>query len=83
MMTSQHSHVAFADESNWNRGRFRSIALISAAVGDARAFRRELDEVSQERREDAAAPPGWYVYPRPSQMIPRRMPAREGGSGDL
>ena len=50
MTTSQHSHVAFADESNWNRGRFRSIALVSAAVGDGRAFRRELHRVSQERR---------------------------------
>jgi hypothetical protein len=36
------THVAFADESNWNQGRYRSISLISAALDDARLAHREL-----------------------------------------
>lgn len=38
----EYSHVAFADESNWNKGRYRSIALVSASVTDARAFHKDL-----------------------------------------
>jgi len=47
MPKEQYTHVGFADESNWIQGRFRSIALVSAAVDDARAFHQELDELRQ------------------------------------
>ncbi|NQU43199.1 DUF3800 domain-containing protein [bacterium] len=47
MTNSDYTHVAFADESNWNQGRFRSISLVTAAVEDARAFHRELDTLRQ------------------------------------
>lgn len=43
MNQADYTHVAFADESNWNQGRFRSIALVSATVDDARAFHSDLD----------------------------------------
>jgi hypothetical protein len=38
-----YTHVAFADESNWNRGRFRSISLVTADVECARKYHQELD----------------------------------------
>lgn len=43
----RYTHIAFADESNWNRGRFRSISLVSTAVEDARAFHRDLEALRQ------------------------------------
>jgi hypothetical protein len=43
MGTEHHTHVAFADESNWNQGRFRSIALVTAPLASARAFHRDLE----------------------------------------
>lgn len=48
-----YTHVAFADESNWNQGQFRSIALVSAAVEHAREFHRKLDSLRESfgRRE--------------------------------
>ena len=51
MMVEDYTHVAFADESNWNKGRFRSIALVSAAVADARLFHKELDALRLEHGE--------------------------------
>ncbi len=35
-------HVAFSDESNWNRGRYRSIAIVTADVNVARSLHKEL-----------------------------------------
>jgi hypothetical protein len=43
MSKPAYTHVAFADESSWNQGRFRSISLVSAAVEDARRFHQELE----------------------------------------
>ncbi|HUV65628.1 MAG TPA: DUF3800 domain-containing protein [Sedimentisphaerales bacterium] len=43
-----YTHVAFADESNWNKGRYRSIALVSAIVEDARIFHNELDAIRED-----------------------------------
>lgn len=45
MAANAYTHVAFADESNWNQGRFRSISLVSAALPDARTFHTELDSI--------------------------------------
>ncbi len=42
MLEVDYTHVAFADESNWNKGRFRSIALVSAELDDARLFHKQL-----------------------------------------
>lgn len=43
-----YTHVAFADESNWNQGRFRAIALVTAEVEHARVFHKDLDSVRQK-----------------------------------
>ncbi len=48
MQEATYTHVAFADESNWNHGRFRSLSLVSATVKNARALHRELDIIRQE-----------------------------------
>lgn len=42
---NDYSHVAFADESNWNQGRFRSISLVSARKDHAREFHRQLNSL--------------------------------------
>jgi hypothetical protein len=39
------SHVAFADESSWNEGRYRSICLVSAPRSEAIGLHRELEEI--------------------------------------
>ncbi len=36
------THIGYADESNWNTGRFRSIALVSMDVENAQSFDRDL-----------------------------------------
>ena len=51
MNASSYTHVAFADESNWNQGRFRSISLVTAAVEDARAIHQELDKLRQSHNK--------------------------------
>ncbi len=43
MIQADCSHVAFSDESNWNKGRFRSISLVSASVEDARTLHQDLN----------------------------------------
>jgi hypothetical protein len=48
MGTEHHTHVAFADESSWNQGRFRSIALVSASVDDARVLHKELEGLRKQ-----------------------------------
>ena len=45
MIESAPTHIAFADESNWNRGRYRSISLVSARLDDARRFHHELNSL--------------------------------------
>jgi len=47
MTAVPYTHVAFADESNWNQGRFRSISIVSAAVEDARRLHQELAALRQ------------------------------------
>jgi hypothetical protein len=51
MARSDYTHVAFADESNWNQGRYRSISLVSAAVQHARIFHYELDALRKTRNK--------------------------------
>lgn len=41
MTRRQVTHVGFSDESNWNRGRFRSLGLVTVPVG-------VLDDLNQE-----------------------------------
>jgi len=43
MSQVDYTHVAFADESNWNQGQFRSISFVSATADNARIFHKELD----------------------------------------
>lgn len=42
MAAGSYSHIAFADESNWRTGRFRSISLTTATAADARQFHLDL-----------------------------------------
>ena len=51
MITTGYTHVAFADESNWNQGRFRSISLVSAAVEDARKYHIELNTLRKSHNK--------------------------------
>jgi len=48
MSRNDYSHVAFADESNWNKGQYRSISLVTAEVDDARDIHCDLDEIRSQ-----------------------------------
>lgn len=48
MQQTEYTHVAFADESCWGHGRFRSIALVSTTADDARAFHKDLDALRKK-----------------------------------
>jgi len=41
------THIGYADESNWNTGKFRSIALISTAIEHAGSFCDEFQALLQ------------------------------------
>lgn len=38
MTKRQITHIGFSDESNWNKGRFRSIGLVTCNLSDLIAF---------------------------------------------
>ena len=44
-MTESITHVAFSDESNWNVGRFRSLALVSATLGSLEELEGEIRQL--------------------------------------
>jgi hypothetical protein len=46
----QVSHLAFADESHWNSGRFRSLALVTLRHADLPAFSYELQRLLEESK---------------------------------
>jgi hypothetical protein len=46
MISCDTSHIAFFDESNWNRGRFRSISMISMEYEDYVEFRPSLQAIT-------------------------------------
>lgn len=48
MTKVRSTHIAFADESNWNHGRFRAISLVSAKTDDARLLHCELETVRKK-----------------------------------
>lgn len=52
MASPQYTHVGFADESNWNQGRYRSVSLVSAPVNDARALHQELDAIRKQYKKN-------------------------------
>ena len=39
------SHVAYSDESNWNHGQYRSIALITLPIDEGQRLAREVSHV--------------------------------------
>jgi hypothetical protein len=51
MNPPSHTHVAFADESNWSEGQFRSIALVSMARDDCERFRSEFLALPRQARQ--------------------------------
>jgi hypothetical protein len=44
----QVSHLAFADESHWNKGRFRSLGLVTLCNANGTSFSEELQRLLQE-----------------------------------
>lgn len=42
------THLGFSDESNWNQGRYRSIALVTMAAQDAEAIEASVQAILQE-----------------------------------
>ncbi|RTI03181.1 DUF3800 domain-containing protein [Thermus scotoductus] len=42
------THVGFSDESNWNKGRFRSLGLVSCALSDLPELNAELNKLLEE-----------------------------------
>ncbi len=42
------SHVGFADESNWNKGRFRSLGLVTTPLGYIEDLEKQAKEILQE-----------------------------------
>jgi hypothetical protein len=51
IQNQDYTHVTFADESNWNEGRFRSISLVTTTVENARIFHGELDALRQSQNK--------------------------------
>lgn len=42
------THIAFSDESNWNKGRFRSICVLSLPIIELDGFEKIIDNVLDE-----------------------------------
>ncbi len=47
-MSSKITHVGFADESNWNVGRFRSLGLVTLSVEHVDSFENDLRSLLEE-----------------------------------
>lgn len=45
MRTAEVTHVGFGDESNWNKGRFRSIGLVTTTVAALDDLNRQLTQI--------------------------------------
>ena len=39
------THYGFSDESSWNQGRYRSIAIVTGELDSLQAMHRELNDV--------------------------------------
>ncbi len=48
MHDAPHSHEGFSDESRFNVGRYRSLALITVACDDVQTLRQDLSTIIQE-----------------------------------
>lgn len=42
------THIAYSDESNWNRGRYRSIGLVTAPDSEARRLSDAMVDLLDE-----------------------------------
>ena len=42
------SHIGFADESNWNKGRFRSLGLVTISLGYIKELEQQAKGILQE-----------------------------------
>ena len=51
MSNQQVTHCGFSDESSWNDGRYRSIAMVTGTVYALKAMEDELKEVINESKE--------------------------------
>jgi len=47
-MSSAITHVGFADESNWNDGRYRSLGFVSLPIGCVRSFGEDVQILLSE-----------------------------------
>lgn len=52
MIECDTSHIAFFDESNWNKGRFRSISMISIKHSDYVRLSPQLSEISTGKHRE-------------------------------
>ena len=52
MINCDTSHVAFFDESNWNKGRFRSISMVSLEYQDYLEFRPFLHTITSSKHSE-------------------------------
>jgi len=52
MISCETSHIAFFDESNWNKGRFRSISMISLEYKDYVELRSQLNDITSRRHSE-------------------------------
>lgn len=52
----EHTHIGYADESHWNEGRYRSIALVTAAIPTADMVSTEVMRVVAESNLSDSAP---------------------------
>ena len=48
MSNQRITHCGFSDESSWNKGRYRSISLVTGMVGALKAMENALDDVLNE-----------------------------------
>jgi hypothetical protein len=48
MSPPQPTHVAYADEANYNTGRYRSVALVSLGIGDTEQLKQEIQQILQD-----------------------------------
>ena len=44
-MSQKVTHVVFSDESNWNKGRYRSLALVTLPIEYLECFNDELTDL--------------------------------------
>lgn len=52
----EHTHIGYADESHWNEGRYRSIALVTAAIPTAEAVGIRVARVLAESKLSGSTP---------------------------